>query len=71
MSKPCREQSLMAGILAGRIKKLVYEYENMIPLALAIGVLHIVAKEIIDEQDETDLSDPVKGREPEVTSDEN
>lgn len=35
--------------LANKIKDDVYQYSGKIPLALAIGVLRIVEKELLDE----------------------
>lgn len=37
----------VSGEMAERIKALIYEYENRTTLAAAIGVLHIVAAELI------------------------
>jgi hypothetical protein len=36
----------VTGELGDRIKALVYEYSGRIPLAAAVGVLHLVAYEI-------------------------
>jgi hypothetical protein len=33
-----------------RIKDVVYAYADRVPASMAIGVLHIAAKEILDEQ---------------------
>jgi hypothetical protein len=44
-SKP---HAQIAGEMADEIKAVVYKYENKVPLALAIGVLRIVEKEILD-----------------------
>lgn len=44
-SKP---HAQLAGEMADKIKAVIYEYENRVPLALAIGVLRIVEKEILD-----------------------
>lgn len=44
-SKP---HAQMAGELADEIKAVIYKYEQKIPLALAVGVLRIVEKEILD-----------------------
>ena len=41
----------VTGELADRIKALIYEYEGRMPLAAAIGVLHLVADEIIRDHD--------------------
>lgn len=40
-----------AGELEERIKDLIHEYDDQIPLALAIGVLRIVESELIAESD--------------------
>lgn len=45
-SKP---HAQLAGEMADEIKAVIYAYEQRIPLALAIGVLRIVEKEILDE----------------------
>ena len=37
----------LAGELATRVTELVHEYDDRIPLALAIGVLRIVESELI------------------------
>ena len=41
----------VTGELADRIKALVYEYSGRMPLAAAIGVLHLVAYEITRDSD--------------------
>ena len=41
----------VTGELADRIKALIYEYDGRMPLAAAVGVLHIVAHEIIRDND--------------------
>ncbi len=33
-----------------RLREVVYSYANKVPVAVAIGVLHTLAKEILDEQ---------------------
>jgi len=45
-------QSILAlsGEMCDKIKEVVYLYSDRVPAALAIGVLHIAAKEILDEQ---------------------
>lgn len=40
----------LAGELAERMKALIYEYSDRMPLATAVGVLDIVKLEIIGEQ---------------------
>ncbi len=37
----------VAGEMAERIKALIWEYENRVTLATAVGVLHIVAAELV------------------------
>ena len=44
-SKP---HAQIAGDMADEIKDVIYKYADKIPLALAVGVLHIVIKEILD-----------------------
>jgi hypothetical protein len=39
----------LAGELAARVSELIHEYDDRIPLALAIGVLRIVENELIKE----------------------
>ena len=39
----------IAGEMAEDVKRIIYEYADKIPLALAIGVLRIVEKELMDE----------------------
>ena len=41
----------VTGELGDRIKDLIYEYKGRMPLAAAIGVLHIVAHEIMRDHD--------------------
>lgn len=38
-----------SGEMAARIKALVYEYSEKMPVATAVGVLEIVKAEILDE----------------------
>ena len=47
-SKPHAE---IAGALADEIKTAIFKHAGQIPLALAIGVLRIVEKELLDEND--------------------
>lgn len=42
----------VTGEMADRIKALVYEYEGRATLAAAIGVLHIVAAELMRDSHE-------------------
>jgi hypothetical protein len=41
----------VTGELGDRIKALIYEYDGRITLAAAIGVLHLVADDIIRDHD--------------------
>lgn len=41
----------VTGELADRIKALIYEYSGRMPLAAAVGVLHLVADDIIRDHD--------------------
>ena len=41
----------VTGELADRIKALIYEYDGRITLAAAVGVLHLVADDIIRDHD--------------------
>lgn len=41
----------VTGEMADRIKDLIYEYKGRMPLAAAVGVLHLVADEIIRDHD--------------------
>ena len=41
----------VTGELSDRIKALIYEYDGRITLAAAIGVLHLVADDIIRDHD--------------------
>ena len=40
----------IAGEMAEKIKAVIYEYSDRVPLALAIGVLEIVKTEVMGEQ---------------------
>lgn len=40
----------LSGEMCDKIKEVIYSYSDRVPAALAIGVLHIAAKEILDEQ---------------------
>jgi len=40
----------MSEEMCARIKEVVYSYGEKVPLSVAIGVLHIAAKEILDGQ---------------------
>jgi hypothetical protein len=41
----------VTGELGDRIKALIYEYEGRMPLAAAVGVLHLVSYEITRDSD--------------------
>jgi hypothetical protein len=49
MAVASKPHAQVAGELAEAIKQLIYEHSDRIPIALAIGVLRIVEKEILDE----------------------
>lgn len=49
MAVASKPHAQIAGELAEAIKQLIYEHADRIPLALAIGVLRIVEKEILDD----------------------
>lgn len=40
----------LAGEMAERIEAVIYEYADRVPLALAVGVLEIVKRELLEEQ---------------------
>jgi len=48
MCKSKKSHCVIAAAMADEIKKIIYEYSDEIPLALAIGALRIVEKEILD-----------------------
>lgn len=48
ISKAGKPHAQLAGEMAEEIKSVIYSYEQRVPLALAIGVLRIVEKEIMD-----------------------
>lgn len=49
MAVASKPHAQLAGEMAGEIKAVIYAYEQKIPLALAIGVLRIVEKEILEQ----------------------
>lgn len=49
MSIASKPHAQIAAELAMTIKTSIYEYSDRIPLALVIGVLRIVEKELLDE----------------------
>jgi hypothetical protein len=44
-----QSQTQMASELAEEIKRVIYQYEQKMPLALALGVLRIVESELLDD----------------------
>lgn len=46
-----KTQRELAGEMCDRIKEVVYEYSQLVPAALAIGVLEIAKMEILEEQE--------------------
>lgn len=46
-----KTQRELAGEMCERIKELVYEYSELVPAALAIGVLEIAKAEILKDQE--------------------
>jgi hypothetical protein len=48
MAVASKPHAAIAGTLADEIKAAIFQYEGQIPLALAIGVLRIVEKELLD-----------------------
>lgn len=48
-----KRSSMKAAELCEEIKTVIYKYEGEMPLALTLGVLEIVKKELIDEHTET------------------
>lgn len=46
-----KTQRELAGEMCERIKALVYEYSELVPAALAIGVLEIAKTEILKDQE--------------------
>lgn len=46
-----KTQRELAGEMCDRIKELVYEYSELVPTALAIGVLEIAKAEILKDQE--------------------
>ena len=43
-----KTQAQLAAKMADDIKAVIYGYEELVPLALAVGVLRIVEREIVD-----------------------
>ena len=43
-----KQQTDLAGEMSEKIQEIIYSYEAQVPLALAIGVLRIVEKEIME-----------------------
>lgn len=48
MAKASKTNSYIAAEMADKIKAVIHEYDNQIPLALALGVMRIVEIELID-----------------------
>ena len=46
-----KSQRELAGEMCERVKKLVYEYGDLVPLALVIGVLEIAKQDLIKEHE--------------------
>jgi hypothetical protein len=46
-----KSQRELAGEMCERIVKLVYEYEQLVPVALAIGAIEIAKLEILKGQE--------------------
>jgi len=44
-----KPHAVIAGQMADEIKAVIYKYGGQIPLALAIGVLRIVEKDLLDD----------------------
>lgn len=51
MAVSSKRHAEIAGALADEIKTAIFKHAGQIPLALAIGVLRIVEKELLDEND--------------------
>ncbi len=49
MAIASKSHSIIAAEIANDIKAVIYKHADKIPLALAIGVLKIVEKEILDD----------------------
>jgi len=45
-----RPQHELIEEMCERVKEVVYSYSGQVPVATAIGVLHVAAKEILDAQ---------------------
>lgn len=45
-----RPQAEVVAEMCERVKEVVYSYTGQVPVATAIGVLHVAAKEILDAQ---------------------
>lgn len=45
-----KSQAVLTDELCQKIKDLVYNHADQMSVALAIGILHVAAKEILDEQ---------------------
>ena len=45
-----KTQRELASEICERIKEVVYEYSDLVPVALAVGAIEIAKMEILDEQ---------------------
>ena len=45
-----KTQRELASEMCDRIKGIVYEYSDLVPVALAVGAMEIAKMEIMDEQ---------------------
>ena len=46
-----KSQKELAGEMCEKVKELLYEYGDLVPLALAIGVLEIAKQDLIKEHE--------------------
>lgn len=49
MSRANEKNCEIAGEMADKIKEIIYEYEDQIPLVLALGVLRVVEIELTND----------------------
>ena len=49
MAVACKPHAQIAGDMAEEIKAVIYKHAGAIPLALAIGVLRIVERELLED----------------------
>ena len=50
MTQASKREALMAADMADQIKEVIYDYAGKVSLALAVGVLRVVEREIMDDQ---------------------